>query len=139
MKSCPVAAEAFGRGELSLAEADLVTSAVVLDPSAEASLVAKATATHDLAEVRDATDKVKRAARSAEDEAARLARLRAGRRWREFTDGDGHLGGDPRFIPEGFAEVRPITDGSPDPEFQAGRRAGPRDSHEAHRADGVLA
>jgi hypothetical protein len=139
LRSCPVAVEAFERGELSLAEADVVSSASVVDPSAEVSLVARATSTHDLAGVRDASDKVRRAARSGEDEGARLARLRAGRRWREFTDADGHRGVDARFVPEDFAAVMPVIDAFTDSQFEAARRAGARDGHEAYRADGVLA
>ena len=110
MKRCPVTAEAFNRGDLSMGEADAVSSAAVVDPAAEADLVAKATESHDLAAVRDASDRIKRAARSAEDEAARVARLRAGRRWREFTTPDGHRGVDARFVPEDFAAVLPIIE-----------------------------
>src|SRR3954454_15070651 len=43
MSECPLAAEAFERGELSIAEADAVSSAVVVDPSAERSLLSAAT------------------------------------------------------------------------------------------------
>ena len=139
MKSCPTAAEAFDQGDLSLAEADAVSSAAVLDPSAEKTLVAKATGSHDLAEVRDAADKVKRAARSGEDAVARRARLRAGRRWREFTTADGHRGVDALFVPEDLASVMPIINAFTEAQFEAGRRAGVRDSHEAYRADAVLA
>jgi hypothetical protein len=139
MRSCPLAAEAFDRGDLSLAEADAVSSAAVVDPGSEAALVAKATASHDLAAVRDAADEVKRAARSAEDEAARVARLRAGRQWREFTTPDGHRGVDARFVPEDLAAVVPVINAFTEAQFEQGRRAGTRDSHEAYRADGVLA
>ena len=139
MKACPVAAEAFDQGNLSLAEADAVSSAAVLDPSAEEELVAKATGSHDLAEVRDAADKVKRAARSGEDAAVRRSRLRAGRRWREFTTADGHRGVDALFVPEDLASVMPIINAFTEAQFEAGRRNGVRDSHEAYRADAVLA
>ncbi len=60
MKRCPAVAEAFDRGDLSMAEADVVSGAAVVDPSAEQALVDQATKGHDLAEVRDASDKVKR-------------------------------------------------------------------------------
>src|SRR4051812_42490097 len=48
LQGCPAAAAAFDQGDLSLAEAEAVTAAAVLDPSAEQRLVDKATESHDL-------------------------------------------------------------------------------------------
>ena len=139
MAECPLAAEAFDRGELSIAEADAVSSAALVDPGAERSLLGAATSTHDLGKVREQADRVKRAARSAEDEAARLARLRAGRSWREFTTADGHRAVDAKFVPDDWAKVLPIIDAFTEAQFTAARTAGRRDRHDAYRNDGVLA
>ena len=44
LKDCPVTADAFANGELSLGEADAISGAATVDPAAEAELVAKAQA-----------------------------------------------------------------------------------------------
>ena len=125
-------------GMLSIDEADLITAAAVLDPAAESALVAKATSGHDLAEVREAAERVKRAARAGEDPGVRRARLRAARRWREWGD-DGLTGIDARFVSDEWAAVRPVLDAFADAQFHANRKDGVRDSFDGYRADGLLA
>ena len=57
------------------------------------------------ARLREQANRLRAAARSGEDDAARLARLRAGRRWREFVDADGATGIDARLAPDDYAAV----------------------------------
>ncbi len=138
LKRCPVAKEAFDQGDLSLGEADAISGAAALDPSAEAGLVARATDTHDLSEVRERAAKVKEAARKGEDPAVRRARLRAMRCWREF-DRDGMREVMARFVKEDWALVAPVVQAYLDAVFDQARRDGRRDPIEAYRADAVLA
>ena len=99
--SCPATADAFANGELSLGEADAISGAAAVDPAAEAELVAKAKRSHDLADTRERAAKVKAAARN-ESPAARKRRLRAKRRWSEFSD-DEMKAVAARWLPEEFA------------------------------------
>ena len=116
----------------------MIAAAAMVDPAAEAELVARAVTTHDLAETRERADKVKAAARHGEDPAARRARLRARRRWSEFCE-DEMVAVSGRFSPEDFAAVRPVIDAFGGGAFEQARHDGLRDSIEAYRADGVLA
>ena len=63
LKQCPATAEAFESGELSVGEAAAISVAAVVDPTAEAGLVAHAAKTHDLAGTRERANRVKVAAR----------------------------------------------------------------------------
>ena len=132
------ASDAFDQGRLSVGEADAISAAAALDPSAEDRLVERATTSHDLADVRERADKVKAAARKGEDPAVRRARLRALRRWREF-DRDGMREVMGRFVPEEWARVAPVIDAYLEAQFQQARREGRREPIEAYRADAVLA
>ncbi len=139
MKTCPTTADAFANGELSLGEADVISGAAAVDPSSEAELVAKAKQSHDLADTRDRAAKVKAAAHNGEDPAdRRKRRLRAKRRWSEFTE-DEMSAVAARFAPEEFALVAPVIAAYAQPIFEHARQAGVRDSFEAYRADAVLA
>ncbi len=138
MKSCPTTADAFANGDLSLGEADLISGAAAVDPSAEAELVAKAVKSHDLADTRDRAGKVKAAAHNGEDPAARRRRLQDKRRWSEFTE-DEMTAVAARFAPEAFAIVAPVIAAYAQPIFEHARQAGIRDSTDAYRADAVLA
>ncbi len=138
MKSCPTTADAFANGDLSLGEAEVISGAAAVDPSAEAELVAKAKSSHDLADTRERAGKVKAAAHNGEDPAARRKRLQDKRRWSEFTE-DEMTAVAARFVPEAFAIVAPVIDAYAEPIFEQARRAGVRDSVDAYRADAVLA
>ncbi len=139
LKQAPGAASAaFEQGDLSVGEASEIAAAVVLDPSAEGVLVAKATSTHDLAETKERARKVRAAARRGEDPAVRRARVRAKRRWSEFDDDDMKAIAA-RFAPEDWARIAPVVDAYTRAVFERARRLGLRDPHEAYRADGVLA
>ncbi len=138
LRQCPAASAAFEQGDLSVGEASEIAAAVVLDPSAEGVLVAKATSTHDLAETKERARKVRAAARRGEDPAVRRARVRAKRRWSEFDDDDMKAIAA-RFAPEDWARIKPVVDAYTRAVFERARRLGLRDPHDAYRADGVLA
>jgi len=138
LKGCPATADAFAKGELSLGEADVISGAAAVDPAAEAELVAKATRSHDLADTKERAAKVKAAARKGEDLEARRRRLRARRRWSEFTE-DEMAPVAARFLPEEFAVVSPVIDAYADAIFERARKAGITDPADAYRADAVLA
>jgi hypothetical protein len=76
-------------GDISTDEAEAVTDAATADPSSEQRLLAGARLNHDLRETRQAADKVRHAARSAEDEAARHARLHRSRSLRISSGREG--------------------------------------------------
>jgi hypothetical protein len=138
LRSCPVTADAFERGDLSVGEADAISAAAVVDPSSEDGLVARARSSHDLGETRERAERVRRAARKGEDPAARRARLRAKRRWNEFDD-DEMKAIAARFLPEEWARVAPVVDAYARAIFERARKAGITDPSEAYRADAVLA
>ncbi|MGZ4695753.1 MAG: hypothetical protein ACXWA3_19180, partial [Acidimicrobiales bacterium] len=137
LRSCPATADAFANGELSLGEAEVISAAAVVDPTAEAGLVAKATSSHDLTETRDQAERVKRAARHGEDPVVRRARLRARWRWSEFDD-DGMKGVSARFVAEELAVMSPVIDAYAKAHFDQARREGRHEPFEAYRADAVL-
>ena len=132
-------AEAVAAGELSLVEAGEVTSAAVVAPGAEGALVAAAKASHDVGRLREQANRLRAAARSGEDDEARLARLRAGRRWREFVDADGATGIDARLAPDDYAAVPAVLDRFQRDVFRQARQSGRRDSPDAYRLDAFVA
>ena len=81
---------------------------------------------------------MKAGARKGEDPGVRRARLRAKRRWSEFSD-DEMRAVAARFVPEDFALVAPVIDAYAKPIFDRARRLGIRDPLDAYRADAVLA
>src|SRR3954469_4360005 len=91
LEGCPATKAAFEAGEISKDEADAVSGAATADPNCEQRLLDGARARHDLRETRTAADKGRRAARSAEDEAARHRRLHATRGLRIGESPDGHV------------------------------------------------
>ncbi len=100
--SCPATAEAFAAGEVSVAAAREIAGAVAVDPGAEAGLLA--VARHgDHRRLVDRAAKVRQAARSGEDEAAKHARLRARRFARTHTDADGLVILHAGFAPKDWA------------------------------------
>ncbi len=109
MKDCPVTADAFANGELSLGEADVISGAAAVDAAAEKDLVDRAKKSHDLADTKDRADWVKAGARKREDPEVWRNRRRAKRRWNEFDD-DEMRATSARFVPEERARVAPVVD-----------------------------
>ncbi len=139
IEGCPETRAAFVSGEISTDEADLVSEAATVDPGSELRLLAGARTHHDLRETRQAADKVRHAARSAEDEAARHARLHRSRALRIGTSRDGHVEIHGQFTPAAFATVKPIIDAELKVRHERARQAGEHDGWDAYRADAFLA
>ncbi len=139
LERCAATRAAFEAGEISTAEADLVSGAATADPGCEARLLAGAKARHDLRETRTAADKARRAARSAEDEQVRQARLRKTRSLRIGESPEGHVTIRGQFTPAAFAGVKPILDAHLKARIAQAQRDGDRDGWDAYRADALLA
>ncbi len=138
MKGLPVTADAFAHGDLSVGEAEAISGAAAVDPTAEQDLVDQAKKTHDLADTKDRAAKAKAGARAGEDPAERKKRLRARRRWNEF-DEDEMQAIAARFLPEEWARVAPVVDAFARAIFERARKAGITEPSESYRADAVLA
>jgi hypothetical protein len=138
LDDCPATRAAFAAGEISCDEADAVSGAAKADPTSERRLLEGAKARHDLRETRHAADKVRRAARSAEDEAARHARLHKSRGLRISESPEGHVTIRGQFTPAAFAGVKPILDAHMKARVERARRDGTRDGWDAYRADSFL-
>jgi len=138
VEGCPAIADAFAAGEVSVAAAREIAGAVAVDPSAEAGLLAVAVR-GDHRQLVDKAARVRQAARSAEDEAARHARLRARRFARSRIDADGLVIVNAGFAPKDWAPFDAAFRHATDDEFTRARREGRRESPEAYAADGLLA
>src|SRR4029079_11524607 len=125
-------------GERSPDEAGAVTDAATAAPGSERRLLEGAKARHDLRETRAAADRVRRAARSAEDEAARHARLHKSRSLRIGESRDGHVEIRGQFTPAAYAAVKPILDAHLKHRVAQARGDGTRDGWDAYRADAFL-
>jgi hypothetical protein len=138
VEGCPAIADAFAAGEVSVAAAREIAGAVAVDPSAEAGLLAVAVR-GDHRQLVDKAARVRQAARSVEDEAARHARLRARRFARSRIDADGLVIVNAGFAPKDWAPFDAAFRHATDDEFTRARREGRRESPEAYAADGLLA
>ena len=135
----PATAEAVAAGQVSLAAAREIAGAVAADPGAEAGLLAVAALGGSHRELVDEAAKVRRAAVSADDEAARHARLRVRRFARTHTDPDGLVLLHAGFAPQDWALVDAAWRRGTDAHFAQARREGRRESPEAYAADALLA
>jgi len=90
-------------------------------------------------ELVDRAARVRQAARSAEDEAARYARLRARRFARTRVDADGLLILTAGFVPQDWAVHADRWRRATDVEFARARRQGRREGTDAYAADALLA
>jgi hypothetical protein len=140
LENCPATKEAFEAGTLSLAEADLVSEAVKADPSAETDLVEFAARRHNLNSLRERTERVRRGAHRAEDEAKRAAEIRASRRWVESNHRvDGAPCVEAKFVPQDYAAAKQVLARFQQLIFDAARREGRREPEVAYTCDAVLA
>ncbi|MGZ4730135.1 MAG: hypothetical protein ACXWB2_20665 [Acidimicrobiales bacterium] len=139
LDDCPATTAAFTNGEISTDEAEAVSDAARADPRAEHRLLDAAKTRHDLRETRTAADQVRRAARSAEDEAARHTRLHRTRSLRIGQTPDGHVEIRGQFTPAAFAAAKPVIDAHLELRLDQARRDGTRDGWDAYRADAFLA
>ena len=127
LEGCPATAGAFAAGEVSVAAAREIAGAVAVDPSAERQLLAVAQA-GDHRRLVDTAARVRQAARSVEDEAAKHARLRARRFVRTRTDADGLVILNAGFAPKDWAPFAAALQRGTDVEFTRARRQGRREA-----------
>jgi hypothetical protein len=136
LRDAPATAEVFRRGELSTAQARVIASAAVADPSAERSLL-------DMAEQAPLTKLRERCARvraaATPDLAERHRRIHRERYWRTWTDGEGARCGQYRMTPEQAALVETAARPFADAAFEQARAEGREESSEAYAADGLVA
>jgi hypothetical protein len=135
MRDQPMLAAAARAGEVSLAQASAVASAVEADPSAEARLVDKARAkAGSLAELRDDCARTRA---SAVDLEARRRKIHAERSLRTYTDVEGAWNLRVRDNPEVGAAIMARLDSITDRIFAEARRAGAREPRPAYAADAL--
>jgi hypothetical protein len=122
-------------GSLSAEQAMAVSDAAAADPSAEEHLVGQA-ARSSLGELRDTCSRVKAAADPDRD--ATHERIRAARRVRRWSDGEGGWNVVARSVPEDGAEVNAALDDLAGELFAEARAAGRHEPHEAYLLDALV-
>lgn len=133
----PETAEAFRAGELSTAQAQLVTNAAAADPAAERRLLDMAPQV-SVKGLRAHARSIEAAARP-DEELDRYRAIHDDRSLRHWTDRDGVFRLDARLTPDAGATVlaglRPFTEHA----FRQARAEQQRESHDAYAADGLVA
>jgi hypothetical protein len=132
----PEVAAALRRGELSAAQAALVSAAAAANPGAEPRLVELA-ARVSVPELRAECARVRAAADPDPDATNR--RLHAGRRLHRWVDGDGFWNLHAKGTPQAGAAVTTVLDQLTDQIFTAAYRAGNREPAQAYAFDALLA
>jgi hypothetical protein len=132
----PAVERAVRRGELSLAQAAVVSAAVAANPAEENRLVELASQV-SVPELRDECARVRAAADP--DPAATNRRLHAQRRLRRWTDSEGFWNLHAKGTPQAGAAFNAVLDAVTDQVFKAARRAGGREPVEAYGFDALMA
>ncbi len=130
-------ADALRQGALSTDQAAEVASAATADPSSEDELVERAT-TQTLRQTRQQAERVKAAARSAEEDAARAKRQHAARQVRFGTDADGCATLLASGPPGAVAEIRAELERQAQGIFATAYREGRREPAAAYAFDGLV-
>ncbi|MCU1374960.1 MAG: protein of unknown function endonuclease [Actinomycetia bacterium] len=138
LQDLPATNEAVRAGRLSPGQAAVVADAASVDPDAERSLL-DAAPDESLKELRNRAERVKAAARSAEDQQEREARVHAGRFLRKSVTADGahelHARGTAASISMFMGRLQPFVDA----EFTQARDDGRREAPEAYAYDALMA
>jgi hypothetical protein len=138
LEQLPETDRAVRSGKLSAQQAAAVAEAATVDPDAERELL-DAAPDESLAELRNRAERVKAAARSAEEEQAREERIRRSRALRKSVATDGahelHARGTASDIAAFWAQLQPFID----TEFKRAREEGRRESADAYAFDALLA
>jgi hypothetical protein len=138
LQELPKTDAAVRAGRLSAQQAAAIAEAAAADPDAEQSLL-DAAPDESLAELRARADRVKAAARSAEEEAERQERIRRSRSLRRCQAADGahelHARGTAADIAAFWARLQPFIDA----EFKRAREEDRRESVDAYAFDALLA
>jgi Domain of unknown function (DUF222) len=132
----PAVEQAVRRGELSLAQAAVVSAAVAANPAEENRLVELARQV-SVPELRDECARVRVAADP--DPVATNRRLHAQRRLRRWTDSEGFWNLHAKGTPQAGAAFNAVLDALTDQVFRAARRAGGREPVEAYGFDALMA
>ncbi len=131
----PCTEAALRAGSISTAQAHQIADAASEDPAAETELLALA----PTASFRQLRDRARQRKAAAQDETARVARQRALRGARRWTDDDGMRNYAVTLTPEQAARIEPTWDRFANLEFANARRDGRRESAEAYAADALVA
>ena len=130
----PATRDAFVEGSLSVVQASSISAAALVDPCAEASLLATA-ATETVASLLEKCKEVTAAAVGDEDAGERIRR---GRYLRSWSDRDGAVRLDARLAPDDGAHLMAVVSASAQ-ELQAqARRSGIREPAQAYAADALV-
>ena len=137
LNECPETESNLRQGVLSLPQAREITRAVRKNPKAEKDLIGVAKRSR-LAELKREAERVKAAARTAEDEVARALRHRSLRSLRFWRDDDGMECGAFRLEPAQGVAFRKRLEAEATKLFNAARRCGVRDTSEQYAADALV-
>ena len=124
LKECPEADDAMRKGQLSEAQARLITAAAILAPDREGDLVESAT-TKSITELSDDCRRV-RASSAKADPMATYRRIHEARSLRQWTDEEGALCLQGRFTPDVGAKVAASIEAVAGELFETARKAGSR-------------
>jgi hypothetical protein len=132
----PALDEAARKGELSTSQAAAIADAVGSSGNADtAKRLVKKAKSSSLGELRDECLRTKAAGRDAEEN---HRRIKAARRVRTWTDGEGGWNLSMRDTPEAGAEIMSVLDKLRDRIFRAASREGRSEPSEAYAADAML-
>jgi hypothetical protein len=138
VESLPATDAAVRTGRLSPGQAAVVADAATVDPDAEQELL-DAAAAESLRELRNRAERIKAAARSAEEQQAREQRVHAGRYLRKTANADGshelRARGTASTIAMFLGRLQPLID----EQFNLAREEGRRESPDAYAYDALMA
>jgi len=133
--ACPEVDDAMRRGELSEAQAKVITEAAVLDPGRQHELV-EAAATSSLTELADRCRQIK-ASSAKSDPMAAYRRIHQARSVTSWTDEEGAFCLKGRFTPDVGATLAASLEAVTNQLFEEARQSGSKDPLAAYRADAL--
>jgi hypothetical protein len=135
LRLLPATEAAVRRGELSQAQAETITDAAAVNPSAERSLL-EAAGRGNLVELREQANRAKAAADP--DPAATHRRIHRERRLRRWTDAEGGWNIQARSAADAGARFNAALDPIIDEVFRSARREGRHEPRDAYAFDALL-
>jgi Domain of unknown function (DUF222) len=130
-------AGALRKGEISPAQANVITEAAKKAPSAEAELL-DAASTETMKQLKARSRKILSSSPSEEDELERYNRIRRSRYLRHFTDHDGAFRLEARLAPDDGARVLCAISKEADRIFEVNRKNDTHEDQGACRADALV-
>jgi hypothetical protein len=134
----PELADSFKKGNVSRRRATLVSRAARVNPGREADLVRSAETDSD-ATLKERCQRAKAEGRSREDEARHFRKLHEDRSCRTWTNDDGAFCLHAVLAPETGAGVLASLEAQTDRQFNRARHEGRLETHDAYRADALMA